>query len=309
MVSVSFTSHPHSLLIHMSCTQASSLFDPYTFNSFMQVLKRMAAPPTAQQQQPNNHQLTQAVAIQGAAAVGAKHRRGAANSRKKSAAAASSGEDDNDAEDDVDVDMEGAGGGRPRPGRADKTPTGSSVSGGRGGPGACLDCLQDLSAFVRLFPLKEHPEMLALTIETMVDLARCTTVVAGREGGGGAGGARAKVLRLSAAGRKQLGSLFIICTHVVACIFQSGQVPCMFLCTLMVLGAGCTFRRLRSGALHVLVVEGDGTTETFCTRAALLHLAHAFDQGSYIQPDICMLATNGGPPPGVGAVPGTFALD
>ena len=39
------------------CAQASSLFDPYTFNSFMQGLKRMAAPP---QQGDAQQQATQA---------------------------------------------------------------------------------------------------------------------------------------------------------------------------------------------------------------------------------------------------------
>jgi hypothetical protein len=214
------TENSNCLIFHIrsKCMQASSLFDPYTFNGFMQVLKRMAAPPTAQQQQQqqgNDPQPTQEGATQGATAAGAKRRGGAAANRKKPAAASSSDEGDDD--DDQDEDMDGGGGGKPRPRRVGKAAA-SGASGGGGGPGACLDCLLDLSAFVRVFPLKDHQEMLAMMIETMVELARCTMAVAGRGGGGGgAGGARAKVLRPSAAGERAVKCLHTTCILHPAC--------------------------------------------------------------------------------------------
>eukprot|EP00983_Pelagomonas_calceolata_P094566 1157902-Pelagomonas_calceolata.AAC.3 len=144
--------------------EVSSLFDPYTFSSFLQALKRAASaaagdPPAASKAKP------------------AQQKKGGVRRKRKG----------RDAEDDDGGEQEDSDGAEGGSGAA-ASAAGMSSSGAVGDAGAlCLEALANLLTFVRGFGLKEYPEMLAILVETCVDITRTGNLPAATRAGSSRG--------------------------------------------------------------------------------------------------------------------------
>eukprot|EP00798_Chlamydomonas_sp_ICE-L_P019509 gene19509-26180_t len=161
----------YSHLLRLPGSPASSLFDPYTFSSFMQTVKNMAAPASdnaQQQQQPSQ------------APAGGKATKPSRKGRKP---ANSDSEGDSDMEDVVE--------------EGDQPVQGARANGGGLDPQCCLEGLDNLRSFLQVFPLKEHGEMGSLILETMVDLTRFCSPVPRPSNRGSASGSVSKAAFLT----------------------------------------------------------------------------------------------------------------
>jgi hypothetical protein len=133
------------------------LFDTFAFTGFLQALKKGCTSGAGA-----------AAGSKGAGGKGGK----AGGKRKASAKAKAAGSDDDmideeEAEDDGD-DMDAEQGPTQR---ATQRGAGTQGSTSAGNPLAlCIECLQSVESFIRGFPLKDAAEMLALILDTCVDI-------------------------------------------------------------------------------------------------------------------------------------------
>jgi hypothetical protein len=162
--------------------QASSLFDPFAFTGFLQALKKGCTPGAG--------------IAAGSKGAGGKGGKAGAGGKRKAAKQKAAGSDDDmvdedEAEDDADEgDAEQAA---TQTQRATQRGGGTQSNGSAGNPQAlCIECLQCVESFIRGFPLKDTAEMLALMLDTCVDIVSTAPNTPAASGGATKGRARAR---------------------------------------------------------------------------------------------------------------------
>lgn len=133
--------------------QVSSLFEPFSFTGFMQVLKKASGPApvggVAEEKEKEK-------APKGKAKGGRKGGKGKA----------SQAHDDDDDSDAMDEDDEEGPTQKARRGGA------AAASGSVDAPALSVESLHNLEHFVRSFPLKSYPELLSNMVDGCVDITR-----------------------------------------------------------------------------------------------------------------------------------------